>query len=71
VPQVSLLRPGILLANSNQNDECYELSLRKKLRTKGTASAVPLGLEQIRALQAAEKVVFRVGRGFIPGVNAI
>jgi hypothetical protein len=36
----------------------------------GFSSAVKC-TARLTALQAAEKVVFRVGRGFIPGINVV
>jgi hypothetical protein len=46
---------------------------RNKSLTKGTASAsaVPNQDGLMRALEAAEKLVFGVGRGFIPGINLV
>jgi hypothetical protein len=46
---------------------------RNKSLTKGTASAsaVPNQDGLMRVLEAAEKLVFGVGRGFIPGINLV
>jgi hypothetical protein len=44
---------------------------RNKSLTKGTASAVPNQDGLMRVLEAAEKLVFGVGRGFIPGINVV
>jgi hypothetical protein len=38
---------------------------------QGTTSVVPQRPKRSWALQAAEKLCFRVGRGFIPGINVM